>query len=93
MVYPSEIKKWGEIWSYDKETNSGVLYRRLDKDRSIAGFIVFRKKFYKKDYSIGQNVIAKSGDPMIPGETAFGQWAWNFLKESELLANKKLELL
>jgi len=93
MTYPEEIKKWGEFWTLYRESDKGVAYRRSDANRKPVGFVVFRKKGYPKDYAIKGNVIAKAGAPMIPGETAFGTWAWNYLRESENLALKKLESL
>ena len=93
MTYPEKIKKWGEFWVFQQDSDKGVIYRRTSPTGETNGYIVFRKKGYLKDYSIGGNLIAKAGSPMIPGETAFGQWAWNYLKESGDLAIKKLESL
>ena len=59
----------------------------------LSGFVVFRKKVYKSDYVIGGKVITPAGKPMIPGENAFGSWAWNYLKESQSLAEARLNSL
>lgn len=90
MTFPERIKKWGEFWKFYKENQDSVCYKRLDENDKHVGFVVFRKKAYKNDYSIGESVIARSGDPMIPGEGAFGQWAWNYLKCDESSAIKRL---
>ena len=93
MTYPQRIKKWGEFWEFHQESQNAVLYKRLDPNNTHVGFVVFAKKEYKNDYSIGEAVIARAGDPVIPGEGAFGQWAWNYLKYDESSAIKKLNSL
>lgn len=93
MTYSQRIKKWGEFWEFYGESQNAVCYKRLDANDAHVGFVVFRKKAYKNDYWIGESVIARAGDPMIPGEGAFGQWAWNYLRWDESSAIKKLNNL